>query len=165
MVRRVSGQTIGQYFNEKIAEPLNLDFWIGLPDEQFDKVTDIQPSIFPLWTRMISPFFKMIPKSKAEADEIQKIIKAFKTNMLPTMLDGSVRRQIVPSLFEIEYMYMGEHNKNLHKISKCVLESMNVTYGGDRYRTYEEGVPVETSISLSFKEMDLITAKEAADGF
>ena len=26
MVRRVSGQTIGQYFNEKIAEPLNLRF-------------------------------------------------------------------------------------------------------------------------------------------
>ena len=58
MVSRVTGQSIGQYFNEKIAEPLNLDFWIGLPDEQFDKVTDIQPSIFPLWTRMISPFLK-----------------------------------------------------------------------------------------------------------
>lgn len=109
--------------------------------------------------------FKMIPKSKAEADEIQKIILAFKTNMLPTMLDGSVRRQIIPSTFDIQYMYKDGINENLHKISRCVMESMNVTYGGDRYKTYEEGVPVETAISLSFKEMDLITAEKAAEGF
>jgi hypothetical protein len=62
-------------------------------------------------------------------------------------------------------MYRDGINENLHKISTCVLESMNVTYGGDRYKTYEEGVPVETSISLQFKEMDLITAQEAEDGF
>ena len=85
--------------------------------------------------------------------------------MLPTMLDGSVRRQIIPSTFDIQYMYKDGINENLHKISRCVMESMNVTYGGDRYKTYEDGVPVETAISLSFKEMDLITAEEAARGF
>jgi len=115
--------------------------------------------------RSFSYDFKMIPKSAEEAAEIKKIIKAFKTNMLPTMIDGSVRRQIVPSTFNIQYMYRDGINENLHKISTCVLESMNVTYGGDRYKTYEEGVPVETSISLQFKEMDLITAQEAEDGF
>ena len=35
----------------------------------------------------------------------------------------------------------------------------------NRYKTYEDGVPVETAISLSFKEMDLITAEKAAEGF
>jgi len=109
--------------------------------------------------------FKMIPKSKKEADEIKKIIMAFKTNMLPTLIGESVRRQIVPSTFKIDYMYKDNINENLHQISTCVLENMNVTYGGDRYRTYEDGVPVETAISLSFREMDLITAAEAADGF
>ena len=68
MVRRVTGQTIGQYFNEKIAEPLNLDFWIGLPDDQFDKVTDIQPSLFPAWTKLLAPVFKIIPKSMLSGD-------------------------------------------------------------------------------------------------
>ena len=62
-------------------------------------------------------------------------------------------------------MYQNNENTNLHKISTCVLESMDVTYGGDRYRTYEEGVPVETALSLSFKEMDLITAEKALEGF
>jgi len=109
--------------------------------------------------------FKMIPKSSEEAEQIQNIIMAFKTNMLPEMVDGSARRQKIPSTFNIEYMYNGKENQSLHKISTCVLESMNVTYGGDRYKTYQGGVPVETSISLSFKEMDLITAEKAAEGF
>ena len=109
--------------------------------------------------------FKMIPKSKKEADEIKKIITAFKTNMLPTLIGESVRRQIVPSTFKIDYMYKDGINENLHQISTCVLESMNVTYGGDRYRTYEDGVPVETAISLSFKEMDLITREDIEQGY
>ena len=115
--------------------------------------------------RSFSYDFKMIPKSAREADQIQKIIMAFKSNMLPRMVDGSVRRQTIPSTFNIQYMYQNNENTNLHKISTCVLESMDVTYGGDRYRTYEEGVPVETALSLSFKEMDLITAERALEGF
>jgi len=109
--------------------------------------------------------FKMIPKSEEEAKMIQDIIMSFKTNMLPEMIGGSARRQRIPSTFDIQYMYNGEENSSLHKISTCVLESMNVTYGGDRYKTYEGGVPVETAISLSFKELDLITAEKAYEGY
>jgi hypothetical protein len=46
---------------------------------------------------------------------------------------------------------------------------MNVTYGGDRYKTYtatsEGAPPVETSISLNFKEMEMITRERVEDGF
>lgn len=46
VVRRVTGQTIGQYFQEHIAGPLHADAWIGLPAEKLDKfaplVTDGQ---------------------------------------------------------------------------------------------------------------------------
>lgn len=34
LVRRVSGRSIGTYFREEVAEPLGIDFWIGLPEEQ-----------------------------------------------------------------------------------------------------------------------------------
>ncbi len=107
--------------------------------------------------------FKMIPRSQKEADEIKKIIHAFKFNMLPEFEGGDLtgRSFIVPNTFDIEYMYNGNHNQYLHKISTCVLESMNVTYGGDRYKTYtatsEGAPPIETSISLNFKEMEMIT--------
>ena len=36
--------------------------------------------------------FKMIPKSGAEAEEIQKIIKGFKLNMLPEMKSGTANQ-------------------------------------------------------------------------
>ena len=113
--------------------------------------------------------FKMIPKSAEEAEEIQKIIKGFKLNMLPEMVDGGANRLTMPNTFDIQYMYNGGENSYLHKISTCVLETMNVTYGGDRYKTFEANAngapPVEVSISLAFKEMDLITREKANEGF
>lgn len=38
LVRHVTGQSIGQYFAERIAGPLNLDAWIGIP-------ADIEPRV------------------------------------------------------------------------------------------------------------------------
>ena len=75
----------------------------------------------------------------------------------------------MPNTFDIQYMYAGTENQYLHKISTCVLETMNVTYGGDRYKTFEatgDGAPpIEVAIQLAFKEMDLITREKANEGF
>jgi len=113
--------------------------------------------------------FKMIPKSAAEAEEIQKIIKGFKLNMLPEMVEGAANRLKMPNTFDIQYMYNGADNQYLHKISTCVLESMSVIYGGDRYKTFEANAngapPIEVQITLAFKEMDLITREKANEGF
>ena len=113
--------------------------------------------------------FKMIPKSEREANEVRNIVNAFKINMLPEMVDSSTKRLRVPNTFDIKYMYVGQENEYLHKISTCVLENMNVTYGGDRYKTFEanaEGAPpVETTITLNFKEMEQITRERAREGF
>ena len=113
--------------------------------------------------------FKMIPKSAAEAEEIQKIIKGFKLNMLPEMVEGAANRLKMPNTFDIQYMYNGKDNSYLHKISTCVLESMSVIYGGDRYKTFEANAngapPIEVQITLAFKEMDLITREKANEGF
>jgi CubicO group peptidase (beta-lactamase class C family) len=38
VVRRVDGRSIGTFFHEEFAEPLGLDFWIGLPEEQDARV-------------------------------------------------------------------------------------------------------------------------------
>ena len=34
---------------------------------------------------------------------------------------------------------------------------MDVSYGGDRFVSYEGGVPQTTKISLKFKELEIIT--------
>ena len=121
--------------------------------------------------RVFQYTFKMIPKNAQEADEIRKIVFAFKANMLPEFVGGNRagRRLVVPNTFDISYMYVGAENDYLHKISTCVLENMNVTYGGDRYKTFEgreDGAPpVETTITLNFKEMELITRERVFEGF
>ena len=107
----------------------------------------------------------MMPKSEEEAEQVQNIVQAFKINMLPTIASGDVRRQTIPNTFSISYMYDGSENQNLHKISECVLESMNVSYGGDRYKAYEGGRPVVTNMTLNFKELDLISRADAEEGF
>ena len=116
--------------------------------------------------------FKMMPRNQAEADEIRKIIFAFKSNMLPEFLDGNRagRRLTTPNTFDIQYMYNGAENQYLHKISTCVCTNVTVAYGGDRYKTYsgingDGAPPIETTISLTFKEIDLITREKAEDGF
>ena len=116
--------------------------------------------------------FKMIPKNQKEADEIRKIIFAFKANMLPEFKGGDRggRRLIVPNTFDIQYMYSSSENQYLHHISTCVLDNMTVNYGGERYKTFNEvngegAPPVETSIALSFKEMELITRERVFEGY
>ena len=121
--------------------------------------------------RVFQYTFKMIPKNPQEADEIRKIVFAFKANMLPEFVGGNRagRRLVVPNTFDIQYMYAGKSNEFLHHISTCVLENMNVSYGGDRYKTFDataDGAPpVETSITLNFKEMELITRERVFEGF
>ncbi len=43
VVRRVSGQSLGAFFSKEFAEPLGLDFWIGLPEEQQHRVAPLIP--------------------------------------------------------------------------------------------------------------------------
>ena len=121
--------------------------------------------------------FKMIPKSEQEAEEVRNIVTAFKMNMLPEAEGASDdekksytgKRLKIPNTFDIKYMYVGRENQYLNKISTCVLENMNITYGGSRYKTFdgnEDGAPpVETTMTLNFKEMELITKQRAEEGF
>jgi CubicO group peptidase (beta-lactamase class C family) len=43
LVRRVSGKSLGTFFQDEIAGPLGIDFWIGLPEEQERRVVPMIP--------------------------------------------------------------------------------------------------------------------------
>lgn len=53
LVRRVSGQSLGTFFRNEVAQPLGMDFWIGLPEE-------IEPRVAPM-IRFVPP--RGAPKS------------------------------------------------------------------------------------------------------
>jgi CubicO group peptidase (beta-lactamase class C family) len=41
LVRRIAGKTLSQYWHEAFARPLNLDLWIGLPEEENPRVATV----------------------------------------------------------------------------------------------------------------------------
>ncbi|MFG3384495.1 serine hydrolase domain-containing protein [Streptomyces sp. NPDC047999] len=43
LVRRVTGRPIGRWVAEEIARPLDLDFWMGLPEEEAHRVGRVGP--------------------------------------------------------------------------------------------------------------------------
>lgn len=42
-VRRLTGETLGRYWRQAIANPLDLDFWIGLPENEWPRVARLYP--------------------------------------------------------------------------------------------------------------------------
>lgn len=116
--------------------------------------------------RAFSFTFKMLPKSPAEAANIEEIVTMFRYHSMPEFAkSGGVgvegRTMIVPSTFNIAYK-PGIH---LHKIGECALESVNVKFGGDRPQFFKDHQPVETELTLGFKELDLITKEKVAEGY
>jgi CubicO group peptidase (beta-lactamase class C family) len=47
LVRRVTGNSIGQFFAAEVAGPLGLDFWIGLPEAEEPRVSPMIPAPRP----------------------------------------------------------------------------------------------------------------------
>lgn len=42
-VRRLTGQTLGQYWWQELADPMGWEFWIGLPESQWSRVAALVP--------------------------------------------------------------------------------------------------------------------------
>lgn len=103
-----------------------------------------------------------MPRSKKEAQVVKDIITLFKYHMSPE-LSAQNLFFIYPSEFRLTYMYRQQENLYFDKISRCVLEDLNVEYGGDIFSTFETGQPVEVNMAMRFKELDLITKKDIAE--
>ena len=43
VVRRITGQSLGQFFAETVAKPLQADFFIGVPSSEFPRISDLVP--------------------------------------------------------------------------------------------------------------------------
>ena len=113
--------------------------------------------------RSFSFTFKMLPTSPEEAQAIEDIVTAFRFHAMPEIEgnDLSGRTMIAPSTFDIEY----KPNIHLHKISTSVLESVEVQYGGERTQFFVDDQPVETQLTLQFKELEIITKERIAAGY
>ena len=72
---------------------------------------------------------------------------------------------VVPSTFYIDYLFNGQPNENINKIGECVLETVTVDYATNGWVTFEDGSPVQTRLTLQFKEIEIVDKLKIEEGF
>lgn len=148
---------------------------VGAYELKAGKVTNNQiESVFETIDRRTFQFdFRMIPRNPKEATNIRKIIKKFRSNMAPSIPNiTNSTFMVVPSLFEIEFISKGKRNNTLPKIQESICTTCNVNYGGERISLFSDNAtedgefhPVETTMTLTFQEIPIITKEKIEDGF
>jgi hypothetical protein len=108
--------------------------------------------------------YKFFPKNKKESADVFRIIETFKFHMHPEMSDGNLFF-IYPSEFNITYYFGQQKNSYFHKFTTCVLESMDVSYGGEQFSSFRNGEPTEINVSLTFRELEVLTKKMINQGY
>ena len=118
--------------------------------------------------------FRFAPKSKAETEEVQAIIQLFRFHMLPEMKGTSHRYLTLPSTFDIHYMWQSGHgddavakeNSFYNKIATCVLTNVGIDYTPNgTVQSFGDGAPTQITMSLSFKETEMMTKQHINEGF
>ena len=120
--------------------------------------------------RSFSFSFTFIPKDSTETEIVHKIVKEFKVGMTPSFkVAGSTREMTIPDVFSIQYMHISGPNNYINKIGKCYLKTMDVTYGGDKFVTYNAddmgAPPQKTTISLAFQELEVLDRANMMDDY
>jgi hypothetical protein len=128
--------------------------------------------------RTFSYTFVLVPKSADEAKEIWKIVRFFKKRMHPGTGTGAGINDIksttltYPDEFEIQYYVNNslvdgkDETKPLFKIHKCFMESFATDYTTSSLVSFlDDGNPLTTTISMSFKETQLLTKKDIDEGY
>jgi hypothetical protein len=72
---------------------------------------------------------------------------------------------IYPSEFQISYYFGSKENLYFHKFAPCALESMEVSYGGEQFSSFDDGNPVEVNMVLTFRELSILTKKMIQKGY
>jgi len=111
--------------------------------------------------------FKFVPRNKKEAEEIIKIIQAFRFFAAPEIpTTGGGRYFIPPSEFDIVFMVGSGRNANLPQISTCVLQGIDVNYGSaGQWSAFRDGMPVEIAMQLRFKEVEIMHKELVRQGY
>ena len=114
--------------------------------------------------------FTFAPRNEQEAIEVKKIIQLFRFHMAPELQGGQSRFLTLPSQFDIHYMFLSKdgvasENNYYNKIATCVLQNCAVNYTPNGVKSFEDGGPTTTTMTLTFKETELLTKGKINEGF
>ena len=114
--------------------------------------------------------FNFAPRNEDETDEIQQIIQLFRFHMAPELQINNSRYYTLPATFDIHYMYKadigtGYENDYFNRIGTCVLENVNTNYTPNGVKSFGDGAPTQITMSLTFKETEVLTKAKINEGY
>ena len=142
--------------------------------------------------REIGFTYKMIPRSKKEAEIIKKIVYMFRFASVPqwggnenqvlstkskAWSEGTNKGQKyeafgkqnfmrVPYLCKFTFMRGGDVNRKMQQFKPCAIRKVGVNYTSDgTYATYRDGEPVATELTLNFLESKILFKEDISAGF
>ena len=117
--------------------------------------------------RSFSMSFTFTPYSSKEAETVKNIITKFRSAAAPQIVTGSLGFLFIPpSQFEISFKSGDKINPYINKLKRCYLQNVDVNYAPNGWSAHSvDGAPVQTTLSLSFLETELIDRTQIAAGF
>jgi hypothetical protein len=104
------------------------------------------------------------PRDAKEAENVRNIINTFKLHMHPEYKDANNFVFIFPSEFDIFYYQGTKENLNIHRHTSCVLKDMNINYTPNGlFTTFDDGMPTQINVTLSFLELAILTKEQMKD--
>ena len=127
--------------------------------------------------------FQFWPKSNPEAKKVEEIVKDFQNGMLPRMggaasgaaANAAGAKAKIPSRlnapffrsprhYKIKFYKGSSENPHTIKIGTSVITNMAVNHDPEGIVSFhEDGYPVHTSLTLTFKEIEFVTSNDVSD--
>ena len=124
--------------------------------------------------------FLFRPQNEVEIEEVEKIIRMFRTHTRPSYVNGAMGHSFMnnPQEFQIRFLTMGQSEKvlpnittasegeftanpYLPQIKTCVCDKVTTNYTPQSvWTSYKAGAPIAITMSLGFKEKELVMAKD-----
>ena len=124
--------------------------------------------------------FLFRPRNGDEIEEVEKIIRMFRTHTRPSYVNGAMGKSFMnnPQEFQIRFLTMGQSEKvlpnittasegeftanpYLPQIKTCVCDKVTTNYTPQSvWTSYKAGAPIAITMSLGFKEKELVMAKD-----
>lgn len=111
--------------------------------------------------------FNLIPRSYAEAQSIDNIIRVFKAYGHPKKSPAG-RFLDFPAEFDISFLYQNKENIRLPKIRKCALTGINLMYGENTFTTTKPDPlgmvnATKVTLDLEFTELEILTQQSITE--
>jgi len=102
--------------------------------------------------------FTFTPYSEEEAKAVTNIVNTFKKYASPRIVKGNTLGMffIPPAIFEPKFYFNGQENKKINAVNQSVITNIEVNHAPNGWATFNDGTPVQTTLSLAFKEISIL---------